>query len=110
MHAKTQADTASRTWGGPLRSAIGVVALALALVGAQAQPAAAQYSDSIYPCTWDGNERDIDGDCDGLSNWAEKNVTRTYTWKWDTDGDRCGDGDEVEAGTDPRNRYSHACH
>jgi hypothetical protein len=47
-----------------------------------------------------------DSDGDGLSNWTESYLTRTNPYKFDTDGDGYGDGVEVMAGSDPRNRAS----
>ena len=50
--------------------------------------------------------RQADPDRDGLSTWTEVHRTKTNPHKFDTDGDGIGDGAEVEAGTDPRNRAS----
>jgi hypothetical protein len=48
----------------------------------------------------------VDPDRDGLSSWIEEHQTRTNPRKFDTDGDGFGDGAEVLAGSDPRNRTS----
>jgi len=50
--------------------------------------------------------RQVDPDRDGLSSRAEERRTRTNPKKFDTDGDGFGDGAEVTAGSDPRNRAS----
>jgi hypothetical protein len=50
--------------------------------------------------------RQADPDRDGLSTWIEEHSTRTNPRKFDTDRDGFGDGAEVAAGTDPRNRAS----
>jgi hypothetical protein len=42
-----------------------------------------------------------DRDRDGLTNWTEVNKTRTNPYRFDTDGDRFGDGAEVSAGSNP---------
>ena len=47
-----------------------------------------------------------DPDRDGLSSWTEQHLTRTNPYRFDTDGDGYGDGAEVIAGSDPRNRAS----
>ena len=47
-----------------------------------------------------------DPDRDGLRNWTELHRTKTDPRKYDTDGDGVGDGSEVLAGTDPRDRAS----
>ena len=50
--------------------------------------------------------RHADPDGDGLSTWTELRRTHTNPYKFDTDGDGFGDGAEVRAGTNPRNRAS----
>ncbi len=50
--------------------------------------------------------RSPDPDGDGLRTWTEVHRTMTNPWKFDTDGDGFGDGDEVRAGSDPRDPTS----
>jgi hypothetical protein len=47
-----------------------------------------------------------DPDKDGLRNWAELHRTKTNPRRYDTDGDGLGDGAEVLAGSNPRDRAS----
>jgi hypothetical protein len=62
-------------------------------------------AQTVMPRTVKGISR-ADRDRDGLTNWTEVTRTRTNPYKFDTDGDRFGDGTEVAAGSDPRNRAS----
>jgi Bacterial TSP3 repeat len=48
----------------------------------------------------------VDRDRDGLSNWAERNRTKTNPYRFDTDRDGFGDGAEVAAGSNPRDPKS----
>ena len=47
-----------------------------------------------------------DTDSDGLSDWTETYSTKTSPRKADTDGDGAVDGQEIAAGSDPRNPVS----
>jgi hypothetical protein len=47
-----------------------------------------------------------DPDRDGLLNWTELHRTKTDPHRYDTDGDGVGDGSEVLAGSNPRDRAS----
>jgi hypothetical protein len=47
-----------------------------------------------------------DPDKDGLRNWVELHRTKTNPRRYDTDGDGLGDGAEVFAGSNPRDRAS----
>jgi len=47
-----------------------------------------------------------DPDRDGLRNWAELHRTKTNPRKFDSDGDGVGDGAELIAGSNPRDRAS----
>jgi hypothetical protein len=47
-----------------------------------------------------------DPDKDGLLNWTELRRTKTDPRRYDTDGDGVGDGSEVLAGSNPRDRAS----
>ncbi len=47
-----------------------------------------------------------DPDRDGLRNWTELHRTKTDPRRYDTDGDGVGDGSELLAGTNPRDRTS----
>jgi hypothetical protein len=47
-----------------------------------------------------------DPDKDGLRNWVELHRTKTNSRRYDTDGDGLGDGAEVFAGSNPRDRGS----
>jgi hypothetical protein len=58
------------------------------------------------PRTTRTTSQQVDPDRDGLSSWVEEHRTRTNPRKFDTDGDGFGDGAEVLAGSDPRNRTS----
>jgi len=52
----------------------------------------------------------IDTDQDGLTDEDETNIYGTNPLLWDTDGDGCSDGEEVDYGTDPLNPgYYSAC-
>jgi hypothetical protein len=48
----------------------------------------------------------LDADGDGLSDDAERTTFQTDPTRADTDGDAAGDGDEVQAGTNPRDPAS----
>src|SRR5215813_11833112 len=81
----------------------------LALLAAVASPATAAAEGRIglgEAQVARGQANLIDSDGDGLSNWTEVHRTRTNPHKFDTDGDGFGDGAEVAAGSDPRNRAS----
>ncbi len=52
------------------------------------------------------NPRRADTDGDGLSDWTEAYRTKTDPRKADSDGDGVGDGDEITAGSDPRDPAS----
>jgi hypothetical protein len=52
------------------------------------------------------NPRRADTDGDGLSDWTEVYRTKTDPRKMDTDGDGARDGDEITAGSDPRDPTS----
>jgi Right handed beta helix region len=71
--------------------------------------AAGHYQIGLEPAkVVNASERSIqaDPDGDGLRTWRETHRTLTNPRRFDTDGDRFGDGDEVRAGSDPRNRAS----
>ena len=52
------------------------------------------------------NPMSADTDHDGLTDAAEVNIYLTNPLRADTDGDGAGDGEELAAGTDPKNAAS----
>ena len=47
------------------------------------------------------NQITADSDGDGISDWKENNLYHTSTYAADTDGDKVGDAQELQNGTDP---------
>jgi hypothetical protein len=89
---------------------LGLLALMIAPSAADARGGNMQHkglraAEMVMPRTTKSLNR-ADRDRDGLSNWTEIARTRTNPYKFDTDGDKFGDGTEVAAGSDPRDRAS----
>jgi hypothetical protein len=107
-----------RTWGALLCSILAVAVLPAAAQGSfepdrvahavRISPRAPDYralNPSHAVLDWKLRSS-TDPDKDGLRNWVELHRTKTNPRRYDTDGDGLGDGAEVFAGSNPRDRGS----